>query len=235
MNTVLHFYIRKRNISAILNSLKEVFKMGKFLVKLGLNKKTVPQKIVFGGHIFSNMSGNLLFPTPAPYTLLALQTATLNLNNAHDAATGGGVLATATMHEMEVTFDVIVTAMGKYVDGIAQGSDTIILSAGMETKRRKTPSGIPAQVTGLEAMIGVLTGQINLNWLTVAGKLIYLVYMKVDGQTDSQYVLVATPSKSKATIGGLTAGTRYWFKVEAVGSGNKVGAFSDPATNVAAY
>ena len=59
--------------------------------------------------------------------------------------------------------------------------------------------------------------------------------MKADGETDDKYALKMVPSASKGTIAGLTAGTRYWFKVVAVGSGSRYGPDSDPAIATAPY
>jgi hypothetical protein len=42
----------------------------------------------------------------------------------------------------------------------------------------------------------------------------------------------ATATKSKATVTGLTSGTRYWFRVAAIGSAGQ-GPWSDPATAIA--
>ena len=63
----------------------------------------------------------------------------------------------------------------------------------------------------------------------------FLVYAKPDGENDDLYKLKMVPSASKATVTGLTAGVRYWFKVVAVGSGNRYGPDSDPAIATAPY
>ena len=199
----------------------------KFVVKLGLFRKNVPVKIEFGKHVHLNMTGNANFMTPVP-TLANLLTATTDLETASNNAAGGGVLFTSIMHDKEAAFDELMTAMGNYVDGVAKGDETIIRSAGMEVKKQKTPAGVPAQVAGLEAHSGSMERAIDLNWKSVFGKLIYLVYMKADGEADDQYKLVAKPSKSKVTIEGLISGNKYWFRVEAVGSAG-TGALSDPA------
>jgi hypothetical protein len=56
---------------------------------------------------------------------------------------------------------------------------------------------------------------------------------EVQQSTDAanwQHAGVAT--KSKLTVSGLTTGTKYWFRVRAVG-GNATSPWSDPATKVA--
>jgi hypothetical protein len=138
------------------------------------------------------------------------------------------------MREKESEWDVIMTAMGNYVDSIARGSETIIRSAGMDVKKESAPLGTPAQVTGLNAGHGKSPGEVVLSYDRPAGTLVFLVFMKAEGETDDQYKLVASPSSKKVVIGGLTPAQWYWFKVQAVGSKNRVGALSDPATTQAA-
>ena len=104
----------------------------------------------------------------------------------------------------------------------------------MDVKKDSAPVAI-VQVTGLEAKTGKHAGEVDLDWDVVHGKLVYLVYMKADGESDDQYKLKLVPSASKATITGLTAGTRYWFKVVAVGSRSRYGPDSDPAIAAASY
>ncbi len=199
----------------------------KFVVKLGLSRKSALVKVEFGKHVHGLMNGNANFTTPSP-TLAALLTATTDLETAVDNADGGGTLLTSKMHDMEVVFDEVMTAMGNYVDSVAVGAETIIKSAGMETKRQRSPVGIPAKVAGLAATSGKKEGEIDLSYSKVFGKLIYLVYIKADGEADDLYKLIAKPSKTKVTIVGLTSGSKYWFRVEAVGSAG-TGALSDPA------
>ncbi|MBK5285663.1 MAG: hypothetical protein JJE25_09695, partial [Bacteroidia bacterium] len=49
----------------------------RFEVKLGLSRKTVPQKTEFGNHVVDSMTGNANFTTPNP-PLPVLKAATLD-------------------------------------------------------------------------------------------------------------------------------------------------------------
>src|SRR3569832_1409372 len=124
--------------------------MKKFVVKLNLNRKSVLMKIEFGRQVETAMTGNPNFTTPSP-TLPIIKTATDDLEAAYNAAQGAGPLQTALMYEKEAEWDVLMTALGNYVDNIAKGSDSIILSAAMETKRQSTPVGVPARVINVTA------------------------------------------------------------------------------------
>ena len=209
--------------------------MKKFVVSLNLREKSVPEKIEFGRHVNDFMTIAIgTFATPSP-TLASLLISVAEMEAAFNNATDGGKLLTSILHDKEAAFDTLMTALGKYVDNIAQGSETIIKSAGMDVKRDSAPIPSIDKVTGLEAKTGKNTGEVDLDWDVVRGKLVYLVYVKADGETDDKYVLKLVPSASKATITGLTAGTRYWFKVIAVGSRSRYGPDSDPAIAAASY
>src|SRR5438132_4349765 len=107
--------------------------MKKFVVKLSLSWKSIPVKVKFGRDVVIAMTGNANFTTPSP-TLAAITTVTDELETASAAAAAGGVLQTALMHEKEAEWDLLMTALGAYVDNVAAYSESVILSAGMETK-----------------------------------------------------------------------------------------------------
>jgi hypothetical protein len=109
--------------------------MAKFVVKLSLDRKSIPVMIEFGRHVVISMTGNANFTTPSP-ALAAITTATDELETAFNAAQGAGPLQTALMYEKERAWSILMTALGNYVDNVAKGEQSIILSAGMETKRR---------------------------------------------------------------------------------------------------
>ena len=191
--------------------------MRKFVVKLSLAKLDVPAKIALGDHIVDSITGNAAFATPSP-TLAAAQTATDDLRQAYDDSLGGSDLSKAVLAAAEEAFDQLFTAMGHYVDNVAQGDQAIIVSAGMETRRINTPVGPMPQVTNLKVVGGALSGSVRLRWKGIYGRLIYHVYMKADGQTDDQYALVSSNGRVETIVSGLEPGALYWFKVEAVGS-----------------
>src|SRR5207249_512588 len=134
--------------------------------------------VEFGRHVKDFMTTNIaIFVTPNP-ALTTLTTATDDMETAFNNAADGGKLLTALLHDKEVIFDQVMTALGNYVDNIAQGSETVIKSAGMETKRISSPISVIVQVTGLSAKPGKLTGEVALSWIAVYGHRVYLVYAK---------------------------------------------------------
>ena len=136
-------------------------------VKLNLGQKTVLQKIELARHVVTSMTGNANFPgTPNP-PFVDVTAAANAAETAVNNAIGGGVEETAIMHEKERELELLLVALASYVDNIAMGVDTVILSSGFEASKDPEPSGDPAQVTGLEAEPTKTSGQIRLRWKRV--------------------------------------------------------------------
>lgn len=203
--------------------------MKKFVVKLNLNRKSVLMKIEFGRQVETAMTGNPNFTTPSP-TLPIIKTATDDLEAAYNAAQGAGPLQTALMYEKEAEWDVLMTALGNYVDNIAKGSDTIILSAAMETKRQSTPVGVPARVINVTAT-SVLSGELLVKWKPVYGAKAYLGYLVDEDSPLKTVVLSIKVTRGHAIINGLRSGGKYSVTIEAIGAGG-VSGMSDKATSV---
>jgi hypothetical protein len=205
--------------------------MKTFKVKLALRRKNITVKVEFGRSVHDAMNGNANFTSQWP-TLAALKTATDTLEAAYIERQSGAHLAVSQMHVAEEVFDVLMTALGAYVNSVARGSESLILSAGMETKKQKAPVGIPAKVENLRARPLDVAGTVRLLWKKVYGAFVYNVYVKADGESDEHYKLIAQPTGSRLTLDGLQSGVYYNFKVEAIGYAGK-GALSDPARVIA--
>lgn len=202
----------------------------RFVVKLGLAKKTIPQKTEFGNHVVASMTGNANFTTPNP-PLSLVTIATKALETAAAAAEQGGPLATQTMHDRENDFDVLMTNEGRYVDMTANGDRDIILSAGMETKKEREPAQLPDAPVIISAKPGKVNGTVDLRIKRPKFGLLHMINMKSDGEDDSLYKLIATTTKNKFTVTGLASVKKIWFKVADVGTVG-TGGFSDSAASV---
>jgi hypothetical protein len=200
-------------------------------VNLSLGTRSITNKVEFGRSVHENMDGNTNFTTPLP-SLADLATATDALENAYILRQTGAHQAVTDMHTAETDWDVLMTALAAYVESVAQGSKSIIQSAGMEAKREPVAVGTPAKVVNLKARSLDVAGTIRLSWKPVYGRGSYNVYMAIEGQTGTKYELVAQPTSSRLTIKGLQSGAYYSFKVEAVGAAGK-GALSDTARAIA--
>ncbi len=178
------------------------------------------------------MTGNGNFTTP--YPPLAEVTAALDeLDAAAQAAENGGTELTAIKDAKEDVADGLLSQLAAYVQSHANYSETVIRSAGIDVRNAPSPVGIPAQVLGLNALFSLLSQTIRLKWKRVRGAYIYRLLMTADINAPDSWQEIALVSSTRYMATGLTTGTRYWFKAEAVGSAG-TGAASDPATMIAA-
>jgi hypothetical protein len=205
--------------------------MKNFKVNLSLGGRAIANKIELGRTVHENMTGNTNFTTPLP-SLASLATATDALENADILRQTGAHQAVTDLHLVEEDWDVLMTALAAYVESIAQGSKSIIQSAGMVAKREPVAVGIPAKVVNLVGRPLDVAGTIRLRWKPVYGRGSYNVYMAIEGETGTKYSLIAQPTASRITLKGLQSGAYYSFKVEAVGAAG-VGALSDAARAIA--
>ncbi len=201
----------------------------KVLVKLGLARKSVPDKIEMGRSVKSAMTGNANFATPSP-TLAELGTATDNLETAKNEAELGSHEAVQEMYAKEFEFDAVMTNMGKYVETTAKNNPAVILSAGMQI--RNTPKGtkVPGQVVAVVATPVVNSQKVKLKWGAVEFALMYFIYQS--RTIEGQYDLVGQSTGTKHTVEGLVAGTTYYYKIEAR-NGKGTGPQSNPTSAMA--
>jgi hypothetical protein len=205
--------------------------MAKFKVKLALQERDVPNKVEFGRIVHTAMTGNPDFMTPIP-PLLVIQTATDDLETAYGNSQHG-VLSTVVLHDAEAEWDLLMTALGNYVDSIAKGSQGIINGAGMAASETTNVPVPMTMVIGVEGSSGKLPGQVEWKWKRVKGARIYLGYLKEDTPS-AEYQLVVFSTKSKTVVTGLTPGVKYLLQVKAVGASG-MGPLSDASSARAAY
>ena len=91
---------------------------------------------------------------------------------------------------------------------------------------------MPDAPTGLDVTMGDHDGELDLSWDPVSNAKSYLIQRSVDPNNAASWAHAGTSTKSSTTIDGLTSGTRYWFRVCAVGALGQSG-WSDPATKIA--
>ena len=207
-------------------------------VSLKLAKKSVSNKVEFARAIVAAMTGNLKFPAPSP-TLSAISSAATNLENAITAAMDGGKSKTAAMRVKEKLLDDQLTQLGKYVDAIANGDESIILSSGMDAEADRTAPQIPDAPAHLSAEGGSAEGVVELKWRTVKGAKVYIVEQCDDvtalqSRTSSSslpvpstiWKQVAVVTKTKCSFPGLISGNKYAYRVYAISAGGN-GDYSD--------
>lgn len=206
------------------------------MAKINLNLKgySLPDKMQYGTQIIKAMTGNASFTTPDP-KLADVQKALDNLQKAYTDANNLRQLSyakTVEQNNQEKDVDTLLTALGNYVENSSRGDEAIIKSAGIDTKAKAAPVGIPAMPLNLSAAEGSKNGQVKLKWKSVKGSRSYVVRRTTDVADDTKWLQEQVVTKAAAISTGLTSGTQYWYQVAAVGAAGQ-GAWSDPATKVA--
>lgn len=204
-------------------------------IKLNLRNLPVQEKIAKARTIITSITGNANFPTPTP-TLLVVTGATDALEtSAATVQTTKAKLKTdfSDQAEKEDFLDKIMTQLAAYIESVAGDDETKIHSAGMDTKAAKGPTAsLPTLPQALTPTIGDHDGEVDLSWDTVPKAKSYIIEMSVDPPTQTTWQHAGVSTKSRFTVTGLTSGTRYWFRVAAVGAAGQSG-WSDPAMKIA--
>lgn len=203
-------------------------------IKLNLRRFAIPDKIAKAQQIVKALTGNTDFPTPIP-PLTIVTTAINDLNFASaalQAARQDVKTKTSDQSQKEDVLDQLITQLAAYVESVAGTNDKLIHSAGMDTKSSPGASTIPGQPQALSAGAGKHDSEIDLSWDPVSGAKSYIIEMSLDPPTATSWTHAGVSTKASKTISGLISGTRYWFRVAAVGSSGQSG-WSDPATKIA--
>lgn len=204
-------------------------------VKLNFRSLSVPEKVARGREIIAALTGNSDFPTPTP-TLAMLTTVTDDLATAfqeQELAKQQAATKTAAKNEREDVFDRTFSQSAAYVESVAGDNETLVRSAGMATRAPAVAtSGKASTPMSLNVTNGDADGELDLGWEPVSGAKSYVIEISLDPPTKDSWRHVGVSTKSSWTATGLNSGTRYWFRVAAVGTGGQSG-WSDPATKIA--
>jgi hypothetical protein len=204
-------------------------------LKLNLRKLSVPEKVARGREIIAAMTGNRNFPEPQP-ELATAKAVTDELETAQQeqqAARRAAEAKTAMRNDKEDVFDRIFNQLAAHVESVVGDDEQKIRSAGMDTRVAAAPSTATPDAPGsFNITGGDADGEVDASWNPVDGAKTYLIEQSPDPITATSWKQATATTKSKATIGGLISGTRYWFRVAAVSTGGQ-GAWSNPVSKIA--
>lgn len=202
-------------------------------IKLNL-RQPIPDKLQTGRQIIAAMTNNPNFTSPHP-PLAEVTTSLTTLEEAykaHQVAKSDARTKAGAADDAEMQFDKHLRKLAAYVESIADTDETIIASAGMQTKAaRTTPSTLSAP-EALTATAGDHEGEINLTWRKVYNARSYIIQSSLDPPTAESWSHAETATVANKTIQKLTSGKKYWFRVAAIGSLGQSG-WSEPATRIA--
>lgn len=202
-------------------------------IRLNLKSLTATQKVAKGRQIVTAMANNTSFPSPNPP--LAEVTAALDeLTQAFalvQAAKSELTTRVVTQDNAAAKVDQVLTQLAGYVESVAGKNETLISSAGMETKSSPSSPTLPSVPQALSANAGEHEGEINLFWKAVKGARSYTIEASQDPAGANSWTHLAIATSASKVITSLISGKRYWFRVAAVGAVGQSG-WSEHATKV---
>ncbi|NVO04440.1 MAG: hypothetical protein HXX09_17225 [Bacteroidetes bacterium] len=202
--------------------------MKKLKVLFDFLRLSVPNLIEFSRNVVAKITGNASFTTP-DIPVAQITTATNNVETAYNAAKNGGKQQTANLHAAVAILIDLLRRQALYVDRIAFGSETIILSSGYTTTHQPLPKIAPE----FDAKIGKSSGKILLSHKAVKNAGAFMWEYSTDGSLTDQtnWTLLKVTTQSKVEISELESGSKLWFR-SAVVTPTGQGAWSNPIMKV---
>ena len=179
------------------------------------------------------LTGNANFPTP-PITLAAFGTLIATAQTKLTAAdTAAQASMQATTEKDNAIGDMAAAAnqLAAYVDLMANGDESKILSAGLSVRAARSPQSVPDQVQNLSLTAGDNAGELDAQWDPPGNAKSYEVQTSADPFSDATWKTTETVTNSKVALLGLPSAAKIWVRVRGINSAGK-GAWSDPAVKV---
>ena len=187
--------------------------MKRIKVVLDFIKFPVTEKVNFYRSIIDKLTGNAIYPTP-DVSLTAAQVAVDALEKAILAKRDGSHTAVSAMHDAEDAADTIFRTLAAYVERLAAGDETSILSSGFHESSQPvlTPKAV------LSVTDGAHSGAVKLIAKAVerAGSYIWQYAKDAIPDDDSSWILAGVCTCASFEISGLTIASKYYFRVAAV-------------------
>ena len=163
--------------------------------------------------VIDHMTNNPLFPTPDA-SMIDAQKAVDALDKAIMAAADGGHLAISAMNDAIAAADAVFRILAAYVERIALGDETSILSSGFHFSKQP----VFANKETLVAKDGSHTGSVLLDTIRVDKGVTYVwqMYKGKLPDNDSDWVQIGITTQTSFEINNLDIATKYYFRVAAV-------------------
>lgn len=188
--------------------------MKRIKVLLDFIELSVAEKIVFFRNVLAKLKAGASVFTNPDESLDASGVSVDTLEANYIAASGGGHAATVAMHASEDAADEIFRVLAAYVDRIAKGDESIILSSGFNTSKQPTP----AQKADLTVVSGGNSGTVKLTAKAVKGAGSYIWQMAKGAlpTDESGWTSIGFTTQASNEVTGLEVATKYYFRVAAI-------------------
>jgi hypothetical protein len=189
-------------------------------------------KIIFYRNVVAALTGNPAFPNP-PVTVSNFTTQIdLVEGNANEvAAAKTALLLTEWKLEQSVeALDVMGRALATYVEAASMGNPATLESSGFTLTAPRMPVGLLPAPSNVRVEPGQI-GTCLLKWDRDRGTRSWRAEWAP--QPTGPWTEFYNGTRATCVATGLTSGTQYWFRVQALGSAGPSD-WSDPATRRAA-
>ena len=199
---------------------------------LNLNRLSNLEIPELAKRIFTGMKDNPSFPTP-PESLADLQTQAEECERLYNLSRSRDIAMMAAYHAAIEKLKTMLRDLPPYINSIAKGDVTIIISSSCPVSKDRVPATIPAPVLYLLAAYSRINKTISLEWPKALYSLFYVIEMSTNINDPESWVLVNSLSGRKALVDNLATGKQYWFRVAGCNNKGK-GIYSDPVSMIAA-
>jgi len=179
--------------------------MRRIKVIINYNHLSVLELIELARNSAIKMAANAtVFVTP-DVLYAAINTAATLLETKYNAAQGGGKQQTSEMNGARKALEELIRKQALYVERIANGNESIILSSGFETSRQPVYTAQP----DFEASNGEHSGEVLLKHKAVQGAKSWVWQYSTDG---IEWTHSGISTQTSYLVTGLTPITKYWFR-----------------------
>ena len=170
-------------------------------------------KVGFYRNVITKFTGNPSFPTP-DVSLQDASAAVIALENAIIAASDGGRTRISEMHDQEKLTDTMFRSLAAYVDRIAAGDESTILSSGFHESRQPTYSSkaILTMVDGAHSGSVIFKGKA----IPRAGAYHFQMCKGAIPLTEDGWILCGVSTRAEFELSGLDVMCLYYFRIAAI-------------------
>jgi len=187
--------------------------MKRIKVLLDFIKLAIADKIAFYRNAIAKLSSNPTFESP-DVSLETAKTLVDNLESSFLAAKDGSHTAISILHDNEEAADEVFRTLAAYVERIAAGDETKILSSGFHVSKQPTAP----QKAALAVEDGSNSGSVRLIAKAVdkAGSYVWQMAKGALPTDESGWHTAGFTTQASYELSGLEVATKYYFRVAAI-------------------
>lgn len=181
--------------------------------KLDFIQYPLIEKVIFYRNVIAKFKGNPHFPAP-DISLSDASAAVDALERAIIAARDGGRTRISEMHDQEKLTDALFRNLAAYVNRIAAGDETTILSSGFHESKQPTykPKAILIMVDGTHSGSVIFKGKA----IPRAGAYLYQMAKGAIPLTEDGWILCGVSTRAEFELSGLDVMCVYYFRIAAI-------------------